>query len=140
MIRYILDTDTVTQQQQGNSRVFERLKSVNPQQIYTTSITAYEQLRGRLAFINNANEGNRLPYAHFQLLQTLSYYRFVQILPFDDVALAQLQQLRAQKIRVGTQDLHIASITLAVGGVLVTRNYRDFQRVPELALENWIDG
>ena len=140
MARYILDTDTVTQQQQGNPRVLSRLRAIEPQQVYTTSITAYEQLRGRLADISRTQETNRLSYAHFQLLQTLAYYRFVQILPFDDAALAQLQQLRVQKIRVGTQDLRIASIVLSIGGTLVTRNYRDFQKVPNLALENWVDN
>jgi hypothetical protein len=45
--------------------------------------------------------------------------------------------LRKQKIRIGTQDLRIASIVLAVNGTLVTRNQRDFAQVPELTLEDW---
>ncbi len=49
-------------------------------------------------------------------------------------------QLRGQKIRIGTQDLRIASVVLAVGGVLVTGNTRDFSQVPGLALEDWTSG
>lgn len=58
-------------------------------------------------------------------------------LPFDDTAASIFEQLRARKIRIGTNDLAIAAITLSVSGILVTRNTVDFQRVPNLPLEDW---
>jgi tRNA(fMet)-specific endonuclease VapC len=58
-------------------------------------------------------------------------------LPFDDVAAQIFDQLNTQKIRIGTNDLAIAAITLSVTGILVTRNVVDFQRVPNLVLEDW---
>jgi len=58
-------------------------------------------------------------------------------LPFDEVAAAVFDQLRAQKIRIGTNDLAIAAITPSVNGILVTRNAVDFQRVPGLLFEDW---
>jgi len=45
---------------------------------------------------------------------------------------------KQQRIRVGTQDLKIAAITLAHGATLLTRNTRDFAQVPELNIENWL--
>ncbi|WP_414623214.1 type II toxin-antitoxin system VapC family toxin [Calothrix sp. CCY 0018] len=42
-----------------------------------------------------------------------------------------------QKIRIGTQDLRIASIVISNDGILVTRNQRDFSRVPDLQFEDW---
>lgn len=36
-------------------------------------------------------------------------------------------------------DLRIASIVLANGATLLSRNLRDFDRVPGLRVENWLE-
>ena len=140
MALYILDTDIITHLQAGNDLLTLRIAAIEEHNLFTTAVTIYEQLRGRLASINRVGEGPTLIRSYSKFITTFSYLQQVQILPFDDAALFQLQQLRAQKIRVSTQDLRIAAIALSVGGVLVTRNYRDFQKVPDLALENWVDN
>ena len=42
-----------------------------------------------------------------------------------------------QKIRVGTQDLRIAAIALSLSSTVVTRNFRDFEKVPDLKIVDW---
>ncbi|MEH2059839.1 MAG: hypothetical protein V7K97_27520 [Nostoc sp.] len=42
-----------------------------------------------------------------------------------------------QRIRIRTQDLRIAAITLLVNGILVTHNRKDFEKVPNLRLQDW---
>ena len=51
--------------------------------------------------------------------------------------MAQYEQLRSMRLRIGTMDLRIAAITLAYGATLVTRNVQDFQRIPGLVIEDW---
>ncbi|MGH3911045.1 MAG: hypothetical protein ACRDRM_09470 [Pseudonocardiaceae bacterium] len=62
--------------------------------------------------------------------------------PFDTLAARTFGALKATLERKGTPlaepDLRIASIALARGLILVTRNVH-FQRVPDLTVENWID-
>lgn len=134
---YILDTDSVTFQQAGRETIIHRLQSIPADSVYTTVITVYEQIRGRLAAINRAQEGRDLVRAYERLQATLRYFSLVNVLPFTSVAAQRLEKLRAEKVRIGTQDLRIAAIVLSVNGILITSNRRDFDKVPELIIEDW---
>ncbi|MEI7686890.1 MAG: hypothetical protein WCL32_17860 [Planctomycetota bacterium] len=46
-------------------------------------------------------------------------------------------QLQSLKLGVGKADLKIAAIVLENGGVVVTKNMRDFGRVPGLDSVDW---
>ena len=63
------------------------------------------------------------------------------MLPFGPEEARVTAQLRArlesQGTPIGPLDTLIAGTALAHGGVLVTRNLREFARVPGLALEDW---
>lgn len=60
----------------------------------------------------------------------------LRVLPFDDAAAAIFLRLKATIKQVGAQDLKIEAVVLSVGGILVTRNQKDFARIPGLALED----
>lgn len=46
--------------------------------------------------------------------------------------------LKEQGKPIGNNDLFIASHARSIGAVLVTNNVREFKRVPDLAVENWV--
>lgn len=139
-IRYVLDTDTVTHQQLGHQLVVSKLRLVERTTVATTVITMYEQLRGRLAAVNRRQNDALLQLAFRRLQATQHYYCTAQVLPFSDRATQIHQSLLAQKLRIGAQDLQIASIVLAHDAVLVTANHRHFAQVPDLQIEDWTRG
>lgn len=86
LVRYVLDTDSVTFQQLGRPTIVARLAQHNAEEIAITSVTRYEQLRGRLAAINRQQRDEELQGAYRRLQATHDYYCRVQVLPFDAAA------------------------------------------------------
>jgi tRNA(fMet)-specific endonuclease VapC len=134
---YILDTDHVTLLQHAHPSVRQHAAASAPNTVAVTIITAEEQLRGWLDAVRRHSTTPRQLWAYKGLHDMLLFLNEVEILPFDQAAYDRFAALRQQKIRIGSQDLRIAAITLAVGGILVTRNQRDFAQVPGLTLEDW---
>lgn len=134
---WVLDTDHVSLFQQNHPLVVQRVAMKNPEELGVTIITAEEQLRGRFNTIRRASSSSDLVLAYSKLQLTLDYYSTINLLNFNQRAENIYSNLRHQKIRVGTQDLRIAAIVLSQGGILVTRNQRDFVQIPNLILEDW---
>ena len=59
------------------------------------------------------------------------------VLPFEVEAVAIFDKLRAQRVRISTMDLRIASIALSRNLILLTRNEIDFRKVPDLSIDDW---
>jgi tRNA(fMet)-specific endonuclease VapC len=138
MTLYVLDTDIVSFAFQRHPTVLQRLQRLpDDDLVVTTIITFGEDLGGWLPACRRAPDGAVRARAYARLQRGLDFYRRWVCLPFDEAAAAIFDQLRTQKLRVGTNDLAIAAITLAVSGILVTRNTVDFQHIPGLVLEDW---
>jgi tRNA(fMet)-specific endonuclease VapC len=137
MTWYILDSDRVTLHQRRHPVVVQRLAGVPSARVFVPIVTVEEQLRGWLALIRRAPTPERLIAAYASLQRAVVYFARVNILDYSEAAANHFTALRTQRIRIGTQDLRIAAMTLAVSGILVTRNRRDFRQVPGLLLEDW---
>lgn len=135
--RYVLDTDTASAYQRGHPLVIARLAASGPETVGTTIITVYEQFRGRLATVARARTDDDLQQAYASMQRTHDYLYSFEVLGFDANATTVYHSLMKLRIRIGTMDLCIASVVLARNLTLVTGNRRDFERVPELRLEDW---
>jgi tRNA(fMet)-specific endonuclease VapC len=101
-------------------------------------VTVEESLRGRLAAISGAPNNGKARIARYGfLLDTLQVLQQFSFVPFDQASENHFQHLRGLRLRIGTQDLKIAAIALANNLTLLTRNRRDFGRIPALTLEDW---
>jgi tRNA(fMet)-specific endonuclease VapC len=75
--------------------------------------------------------------AYRKLERHMGIYRLTQVLGFDERAGAEFKRLRAARLRIGAMDLKIAAIALTHDAMVLTRNLKDFSRVPGLYVEDW---
>ena len=137
---FVVDTDCFSDILAGVSGYADRFDALDRSVRSIAIVTAEEVFRGRLAAIRAAQTGaksDRLVNAYFELRLAAIGIGEVQILLYDDTAHQRYLQLKSQKLRVGTQDLRIASIALAHDATLITRNRRDYEIVPSLKLDVW---
>ncbi|MBC1240510.1 type II toxin-antitoxin system VapC family toxin [Nostoc sp. 2RC] len=134
---WILDTDTFSLFQRAHLLVVQRVNTIPTEQLATTIVTFEEQMYGRMNRIRRADSQESLVFAYMQLNETLKDFKTINVLDYNQEAANCYTELRRQKIRIGTQDLRIASIAITNNGILVTRNQRDFCRVAELKFEDW---
>jgi tRNA(fMet)-specific endonuclease VapC len=104
----------------------------------TTAVSVEEQMRGWLAAIRRARRVHDQILYYTRLIGMVRFVSKWQIQPFNEPAADRFEALRKQRIRVGTQDLKIASIALESNAILLSANLRDFERVPGLRIEDWI--
>ena len=69
--------------------------------------------------------------------QTFRDFQRLYILSYASEAESLFQEWRQQGIRISTHDLRIAAICVAHSARLLSRNRRDFERVPGLIVEFW---
>lgn len=136
---YVLDTDTLTHLLVGHERVAQRRAAAN-REVVLTVVNRIEVLQGRFASVLKAEDGEKLLRAHQRLVETERDLAKFLVLPIDVGTVAEFDRLlKTKKLNIGLADLLIAAITQANGATLVTRNQKDFRKIPGLKLENWID-
>jgi tRNA(fMet)-specific endonuclease VapC len=134
---HIFDTDHISLLQRRNAHVIARLERISLDERAVTIITVIEQIQGRLAVIHHATSEADVARGCERLQETMGFYASIYVLPYDVEAQIQFAYLRRQQVRIGTQDLRIAAIALSKNATLVTRNTRDFAKVPGLHIVDW---
>jgi tRNA(fMet)-specific endonuclease VapC len=101
-------------------------------------ISVAEQLRAWLAQVNRTRDVKRQVYPYDRLIRLLETLGEWEIERWSEPSAQEFERLRRARIRIGTQDLKIASIAIANDAMLLSANLRDFERVPGLRVEDWL--
>lgn len=113
--------------------VFERFRQYSPKDVAISTITLFELQYG-------------IEKSQYRKQSEDALAKF--LLPLNLIALDRSSALEAAAIRaqlekkgkpIGPYDLLIAGLARSRGMTLVTSNTKEFERVVDLNLENWID-
>ncbi len=137
MSLFVLDTDTLSLYQDGHAVVCGRCAAAPEQSLAVTITSVEEQFLGWHSRSLRAKDTDELARISARLTAFVRFVGRLPLLPLTSAAIARYEQLKSLKRNVGKMDLRIAAIALEAGAVVVTRNKRDFQRIPSLVLEDW---
>jgi len=129
-MRYLLDANAVIAAlNEPGGPLSRRLHGVAPTDVGVSAVVMHELYYG--AFKSQRRERN---------LALIDALRF-EVLPLDTEDARHAGEIRAwlaaHGMPIGAYDILIAGQARARGLTLVTRNLREFERVPGLSTENW---
>lgn len=130
---YYLDTNICVYFLKGlYPSIMGKIKSINAVQIKIPSIVKAELLYGAEKSkqkVKNLTNINR-------------FLEPFEIMPFDDDCSILYSKIRSEMelkgTAIGPNDYIIAATVLAKNGILVTNNNKEFERIKNLKIENWV--
>jgi tRNA(fMet)-specific endonuclease VapC len=129
---YLLDTCVVSDFVKGEQNTLKQLKSISPTDIFISSLTVMEVKYG-LAI--NPQKAIKIQPLIEPFLTSIT------VLPFNSQEAEKAAEIRGiLKIAgspIGAYDVLIAATALSHNYIIVTSHVREFQRVPNLQIENW---
>jgi tRNA(fMet)-specific endonuclease VapC len=131
---YVLDTNTVACFFRREGAVAERLLATPPSEIGIPTVVLYELEVG----VEKSTSPRK------RRAQLARFVQVVEILPFGPGEARAAARIRASLERSGTPigplDILIAGTVVARGATLVTRNVREFSRIPDLSVVDWYES
>ncbi|MEG3878031.1 type II toxin-antitoxin system VapC family toxin [Microcoleus sp. herbarium7] len=132
-MRFLLDTNIcIYIIKRQPPQVLDKFRTLDLSDVGISSITVAELEYG--AYKSQQTDRNRVAFNQFLIP--------LEIVPFDERATQTYGQLRSQLERqgivIGSMDMLIASQAISLGLILVTNNEREFSRIPDLVIENWV--
>jgi tRNA(fMet)-specific endonuclease VapC len=139
-VKYLLDTDHLSILQRKSGPEYSRLSTWMAQEtaldFACCVVSLHEQVVGAHAFLNRAKNSAGLIRGYALLERLPRDFLAFALLPFDASSAAIYDRLLSQSLRIGTMDLRLAAIALSRNLTVLTRNLRDFGRVPGLNIED----
>ncbi|MBU3601750.1 type II toxin-antitoxin system VapC family toxin [Polynucleobacter sp. AM-25C3] len=132
MLKYLLDTNIVIYVLKRRPIEVLKIFNTNASRMAISSITLSELMYGAE---KNSNAAQNLEAIE-------EFISHLEVIPYDAKASQHYGQIKATLERkgeiIGENDIHIAAHAISQGLILVTNNLREFKRVSNLALENWV--
>lgn len=138
----LLDTDHLTVLFSASGQRFGRLAARlagATEPIGTSIVSIEEVMRGWLAAIASESRVERQVVVYQRLSDLLARCATFPVVTFDPASATKFTELRAVRRRTGTQDLKIAAVAITRGALLLPANRRDFETIPGLRFDNWMD-
>jgi tRNA(fMet)-specific endonuclease VapC len=133
MLKYLLDTNIVIYVLKRRPVEVLKIFNTNASRMAISSITLSELIYG----------AEKSPNVDKNLEAIEEFISHLDVLSYDAKASQQYGQIKATLERngeiIGENDIHIAAHAISQGLTLVTNNLREFKRVTNLALENWVE-
>lgn len=136
MIRFVLDTDTLTLFERRHALVVAAV-TANASETVLTTPTIEEQFGGWFAQLRKVKTPADQARISQNIAATAELLSAFHILPMTEPSIARFDGLVKLKLNIGRMDLRIAAIALEVQATVVSRNLRDFGRVPGLTVVDW---
>jgi tRNA(fMet)-specific endonuclease VapC len=137
MSLFVLDTDTVSLFQHDHPAVSAEVQRHSLSELAITVLTVEEQLSGWYNELRKAKKAPALAAVYQRMALTVQFLGHLPILSFTEPAILRYEGFQQLKLQVKKTDLRIAAIVMENSAILVTRNARDFKRVPGLQFVDW---
>ena len=132
MLKYLLDTNIVIYVLKRRPKEVLAMFNANASRMAISSITLSELFYGAEKSLNTDKN----------LEAVEEFVSHLDVLPYDAKASQHYGQIKAALEKkgqiIGENDIHIAADARSHGLILVSNNVREFKRVPNLVLENWV--
>lgn len=137
MSLYVLDTDILSLFERGHPAIEQHVGLAAPTDIVTTIISVEEQLTGWQGRLRRLRKPEAIAQVYERFTATVSFLSGLRILSFTEDAIRRYLDIASLKLNIGKMDSRIAAIALENSGTVVSRNRRDFERVPNLTVFDW---
>ena len=130
-MKFLLDTNICAYLiRKRPPEVLAKFATSEPGDLGISAITRFELLFGA--------ENSSAPEKNFRLLG--DFFLPLEIVEFDSGSAVESAKIRFELKRspIGPMDLLIAGQARSLGITLVTNNIREFARIKDLKLENWV--
>jgi tRNA(fMet)-specific endonuclease VapC len=129
--KYLLDTNICIYFLKGQFDLHRKIEEIGEENCYLSEITIAELKYGTENSVQK--EKNRKNNDEFQ-----AKFKIIPVFPALDVYAKEKARLKTKGIVVDDFDLLIGATAIHNNLTLVTRNVRDFDRVNDIEIQNWI--